>query len=135
MFHVLFPPSLPIKASFLLKWIGLFVQRRCQNFEVSDFFQGATKENQPLEFVFVFFFESKCFTIMMAVQANNKLLVHIILPIYEFIFCMQLVTVGLLKGKNLLIVVDEHNHHFGDFSSMIAMTIQQTETTLLPFGY
>ena len=54
---------------------------------------------------------------------------------HEFIFCMQLVTVGLLKGKNLLIVVDEHNHHFGDFSSMIAMTIQQTETTLLPFGH
>ena len=45
-----------------------------------------------------------------------------------------IVNAGLLKGKNLLVVVDAHNHK-GDFSSMISMTIQQTETTLLPFGY
>lgn len=50
MFYSPLPPN---KGKFLLKWIGLFVQRRHQNFEVSDFFQGATKENQPLKFVFL----------------------------------------------------------------------------------
>ena len=57
----------------------------------------------------------------------------VISPVKNLSF-VCIVTTGLLKGKILLVVVDAHNHK-GDFSSMISMTIRQTETALLPFGY